>query len=212
MKNESKNEENIRSTNASPITVTGMPYFLNKKGEVVYPNGIEYFHPQSGMTNGTLAENNGTYIENSILDFYENVFGEHPTNKNKYFYNLFGAKRTGGSVYHAGVDIYNGTYRKPVKSAQYGVVVYCDRNVKGAVGIYNEHVDKTFYYLHMIIDDKIYLGKEVLFSTVLGLQSNVGADDDHLHFEVHDGEHRTGPAGTPNVNGTLETISPYPYM
>ena len=223
MKNETEKEVDTRAATAVKITVTGMPYFL-KNNEEYYPDGIEYFHPDSGMVDGTWAENDGTSIVNAIRDFYYNVFGVYPAHQKNYLYYFFGAKRFGQNEYHAGVDVY-----KPgggdVKSAQYGTVVYCSRDrieeakkkgeyVKdyGAVGIYNVFVKKTFYYLHMNIDDAIYEGAEVFFGTTLGTQGSVGADSAHLHFEVHDGERTEGPEDPPTLNESLDAIPPYPYM
>lgn len=217
MKKETEKDLDTRATNASDITVTNMPSFTKLNGNPAYLGGVEHFHPQANMFNGTWAENGGPALEIAIKDFYYYVFGVNPSHRREYLYNLYGALRTGGTKYHAGIDMYS-TYRKPVKSVHYGTVVYCstDRIARnpstknyGAVGIYNSAVDKTFYYLHMIIDPEIHEGDTVYHGTTLGLQSNVGTDDDHLHFEVRDGEYDGNPAAPPTINGTLTTISPY---
>lgn len=200
------------ATAASGIVVTQMPSFKNAEGENYYPNRTEYFHPDSGMVNGTWDANNGSDIEAAIAEFYTYVFGYAPTGDNVYLYNLYGAKYFGKDTYHTGVDMYS-TGNDKVRSYHYGKIVYMDKDGYGAIGIYCPNLKVTVYYLHMNLDYcEASLGETIHAGTVIGKESNIGVDSKHLHFEVHMGCQPDGPAGLPTINQDLKTISPYDYM
>lgn len=121
------------------ITVTNIP-------NGIYSNDAEYFHPQSGMVNGTWAQNNGSYIQNKIKNYYKTIYGDEPDSANQYLYNLFGAKLTGRNDYHIGVDIWHGSSSK-ITSAHSGTVIKAGNTDSNEVAIYD--VERTYCYLHM---------------------------------------------------------------
>lgn len=187
------------------IIVTNMP-------NGIYHGNTEYFHPQSGMKNGTWSQNNGAYIEKKLKNFYKTVFKYEPTSYNQYLYNLYGAKLTGRSDYHIGVDIYRNE-GDAVYAAHSGTVVKADIDgiSSGEVAIYDgKH---TYYYLHMT-NIKVKVGNPVTAGvTKLGSEGQVGwATGPHLHLEIFEGKRVDGPKPTPEIYENIPTICPYDYI
>lgn len=185
------------------ITVTNMP-------SGIYSNDTEYFHPQSGMVNGTWVQNNGSYIQNKIKNYYKTIYGVEPDSADQYLYNLFGAKLTGRNDYHIGVDIWHGSGSK-ITSAHSGTVIKAGNTDSNEVAIYDG--ERTYYYLHMK-DRYVEQGDTVIAGkTVLGTEGQAGwATGSHLHLEVFDGQDFAGPKDTPLVNESIPSICPYDYI
>lgn len=200
----------------SEITVTSMP---NNAG---YTNNIEYFHPDSGMVNGTWAENNGALIEEEIRQFYTKVYGIAPTANNKYLYSLYGGKYVSGiysGQFHPGVDI----------NYYHGATIYPSRSGKivdiGDFYITVQSGNEYLIYVHLS-PYNFNLNTEVTAGvTPLGTQSCLGlgyseeeveaGKDSHLHIEVHkvSTNDKEPKLPTPTVNDTMDiTVSPYFYL
>ena len=152
-------------------------------------------------------------------------------------YYLYGEDKPGW--YHTGVDVVaananTGSVNVDVYSLYGGKVISIENQGagNGAVGIYNEFLNVTFFYLHMITDQDLIdkfnaaksIGDDCLIEpgTRIGTQSDVGPyaeGSTHLHFEVRTpiniktGEYNTY-AGliTETVGEKFPTILPYGYM
>lgn len=185
------------------VTVTNMP-------NGIYDNNTEYFHPQSGMKNGTWAQNNGSYIQNKIKAYYKTIYGVEPSSTGNYLYNLFGAKLTGRNDYHIGVDICHG-FGSKITSAHSGKVIKAGSTPSNEVAIYDGK--RTYYYLHMN-DRYVEKGDDVIAGkTVLGTEGEKGwATGPHLHLEIFNGKDTSGPKNTPLVNEAIPSICPYDYI
>lgn len=185
------------------VTVTNMP-------NGIYDNNIEYFHPQSGMKNGTWAQNNGSYIQNKIKAYYKTIYGVEPSSTGNYLYNLFGAKLIGRNDYHIGVDICHG-FGSKITSAHSGKVIKAGSTPSNEVAIYDGK--RTYYYLHMN-DRYVEKGNDVIAGkTVLGTEGEKGwATGPHLHLEIFNGKDTSGPKNTPLVNEAIPSICPYDYI
>ena len=185
------------------VTVTNMP-------AGVYPNDTEYFHPQSGMKNGTWEQNGGAQIEKKMRAFYKKVYGTEPLSASNYLNNLYGAKVIGTEKYHLGVDINHGEGSR-VTSAHSGTVIKAGRTKSNEVAIFDG--SRTYYYLHFKTryvkeGDTVIAGK-----TILGLEGKEGwASGFHLHLEIFDGKDTTGPKNPPTLNGSLSSIAPYNFI
>lgn len=196
-------------TGTQAIKVTGMP---SGDRTTLYSGNVETFHPGSGMVNGTWSQNSGAAKVSAIKRFYKAVYGYDAAYNDAYLYNLFGAKYSGGTQYHSGVDMF-GTGSLSIKSAHTGVVTCKGGSGYGEVGIYDAAKNKTYLYLHMnLTGSKAVIGQTINKGDLLGTQSDVGIPKSyHLHFEVRDGR-CTNPAGLPLVTQSLTSISPYDYM
>lgn len=192
------------------IIVTNMP-------SGIYHGNTEYFHPQSGMKNGTWSQNNGAEKENAVKSFYKKVFKASSTPNAQCLYNLFGAAYSEGTgyegQYHSGIDMYVSGGSK-IYSAHTGVVTAVG-GTYGLVAIYDENKKVTYLYLHMNTSgtDAI-VGKTIHEGDFLGMQSNVGlvgSGNQHLHIEVREGR-KTTPATLPTIDTPLTSISPYNYL
>ena len=187
------------------ITVTGMP-------AGIYTGNTEYFHPASGMVNGTWSQNNGSYIERKLKNFYKTVFKNEPASYNQYLYNLYGARLTGRNDYHIGIDIYRNE-GDSVYTAHSGTVIKADTvgTSSGEVAIYDGK--RTYYYLHMT-NIAVKVGDTVTAGiTNLGSEGQVGwATGPHLHLEVFDGKRTDGPKPTPKIYEDIPAICPYDYI
>lgn len=186
------------------ITVTNMPYGDN----------VETFHPDSGMVNGTWAQNDGTAKVNAIKTFYKKVFKASSAPDNLCLYNLFGAEYDKGlnlnDRYHTGIDMYvpGGS---DIYSAHAGTITAVGGQF-GVVGIYDSSKNVTYFYLHMdVTNTAAKVGETIGVGEFLGRQSNVGTGGQHLHIEVRNGE-RKAPARQPYINESLTSISPYKYL
>lgn len=183
------------------ITVTGMPL-----------GNTEKFHPGSGMVNGTWSQNNGSYIERKLKNFYKTVFKNEPASYNPYLYNLYGARLTGRNDYHIGIDIYRNE-GDSVYTAHSGTVIKADTvgTSSGEVAIYDGK--RTYYYLHMT-NIAVKVGDTVTAGiTKLGSEGQVGwATGPHLHLEVFDGKRTDGPKPTPKIYEDIPAICPYDYI
>ena len=190
------------------VTVTNMP-------AGVYSNDTEYFHPQSGMKNGTWEQNGGTAKSNAVKSFYKKVFKTSSAPNSLCLYNLFGAKYTVKGYenkYHSGIDMYVSGGSK-IYSAHTGEVTAVGGKY-GVVGIYDKNKDITYFYLHMdTTNTHATVGKTIYQGDFLGMQSNVGlgSGGQHLHIEVRKGK-KTDPAGLPTINENFTSISPYNYL
>ena len=191
------------------VTVTNMP-------NGIYDNNTEYFHPQSGMKNGTWAENSGSSKKEAVKAFYTKAFGHAPISDNHYLYNLYGAKYSvSGYIgkYHTGIDMYSNSTTS-IKSAHSGIVVSVGSSGYGEVAIYDEKLDKTYIYLHMDLSKtQAVINRPISIGTFLGYQSSVGLSkkNDHLHIEVRNGR-KTSPAKLPTITQNLDAVSPYNYL
>lgn len=187
------------------ITVTNMPEVSDyKQNDGTYR---EYFHPFSGLRNGTWAYNGGTDIKEKMLRLYRAVYGFEPNSLNNYLNNLYGAKVSGTSQYHIGVDINagKGTAIHPVTD---GTIIYCADN---ALGIYDSENNITWYYLHMSGRPKV--SGNVYKDDIIGYEDKIGwATGYHLHIEIYEGRHTTGPNNPPTLSGTTNALCPYPYF
>ena len=86
------------------ITVTGMPDCIEYGEEKT-----EYFHPDSGMVNGSWSKNDGLTKEEAVRSFYHKEFGYDPHDDQHFLYNLYGAKYNVDGYrgkYHTGIDMY----------------------------------------------------------------------------------------------------------
>lgn len=187
------------------VTVTNMPanVYGQKPDE---EKDTEYFHPKSGMRNGTWSANGGADIEQKMRNYYYTVYKTNPVSNSQYLYNLYGAKLTGYSTYHLGVDICHGQ-GSPIYSAHSGEVIYINVE-KGQVAIYDGTY--TYYYLHMT-DINVGQNETVTAGiTNLGKEGDKGwADGFHLHLEIFKGRHDSGAVNPVLVNQDLPTVCPY---
>ncbi len=205
--------EEISAVNSgSEITITAMPVNAN------YTNRTEYFHPFSGLRNGTWEYNGGSEIEEKMYSLFESVFKTSPTQNNQYLYNLYGAKVTGTTKYHIGVDVwlYDGA---DIYAATGGEVVkyqddFDDTDVgSNAIAIYDSENNVTWYYLHMRNRASLSEEQVIAAGTKLGKQSDAGwADGSHLHIEIYEGRYTSGPHNPPTLSGTTNALCPYPYF
>jgi len=201
--------------NRKYIKVTQMPLTA-----IEYPNLEEYFHPFSGMVSGTWAENNGNKIDKIIKDFYYAVFHVSPTSKKNYLHSLYGSKTNTVSgdrfnqTMHYGVDIVGPNKNATVYSAHSGNITIAGGNY-GQVGIYDSSNDVTYFYLHLKdIPEEIQVGGIINKNQIIGVQSNTGVKDIHLHFEVRKGYRSDVGEDLPKQDTTipLESLFSYPYM
>lgn len=190
------------SSGGTQVTVTGMP-------AGIYANNTEYFHPQSGMKNGTWAANNGAYIQQKVKAYYKKIYKVDPTSTSQYLYNFFGAKLTGYKSYHIGLDVFHGAGSN-VYSAHKGTVIKAGKTTSNEVAIYDG--SRTYYYLHM--DNlKVREGDVVSVGTQLGVEGKNGwADGYHVHLEVFNGKYTGGPNNTPTIDQNITAICPYDYI
>lgn len=191
----------------SSVTVTGMPQCSG------YSNQTEYFHPESGMQNGTWAANGGSSIKAKLKETYKKVYGEYPTEareNNALLYTLYGANLSGTSNYHIGIDINSGGGE--VYSPVSGTVKLVETAKNHSVAIYDGK--RTYYFLHMNpVDSEIKVGKSVNVGTHLGTESDYGnANGKHLHIEVYEGLETGGPKNPVVVSKSMPTICPYDYL
>ena len=192
------------------IVVTGMPSCW------AYTGNKEYFHPSSGMVNGTWEQNDGISKANAVKAFYKKVFRTSSAPNDNCLYNLFGAKYSipdFRGFYHTGIDMYlpgNGE----IYSAHTGMVTKIGGKY-GVVAIYDDKKDVTYLYLHMDTKNtSAVVGKRIDKDKFLGMQSSVGLKDVkavHLHIEVRKG-YCEDPANLPTINEELKSISPYDYL
>ena len=207
-------EEEDYTPPPSEKTVTGMPSGCGYDGN----NLTEYFHPDSGMENGTWAANGGSAIEDKIRAFYRTVFGVTDVNDNKCLYSLYGAKYDlsvpqYGGQYHPGIDMnyYDGA---PIYAARDGIIVQHDTYY-----VTVESGDEYLIYVHLLPKSSLTDGSEVVAGeTVLGYQSNQWTTESHLHIEVHDVSDQSSynkrpqaPTATINTNMPY-TIVPYDHL
>ncbi|MBS4784478.1 MAG: M23 family metallopeptidase [Clostridiales bacterium] len=192
------------------VVVTGMPSCW------AYPNSKEYFHPGSGMVNGTWSKNGGAAKERAIKAFYKEVFDQTSAPNDKCLYNLFGAKYAVPAYkgkYHSGIDM-NVAYGAEIHSAHSGEVTGVGGNY-GIVAIYDEEKDVTYLYLHMdVTNTDARVGGFIKKGDFLGTQAYTGLaseNDTHLHIEVRAGR-QDNPAGLPTIDQALTSISPYNYL
>lgn len=170
--------------------------------------GTEYFHPNTGMVDGTFADQiDYARILSTPKSFSQYVFGRNSAvPQSKYLYYLWGEWDDTAKT-HQGVDVRNESDPTcNIKSQHAGTVVYSG-GTYGAVGIYDGK--NTHYYLHMT--DRIAKDKTVSYGDVIGKQGSVGlssSENYHLHYECHSGKSTTGPKGT----GGLYTMKPYYVM
>lgn len=187
------------------VTVTNMPanVYGQKPGE---EKDTEYFHPKSGMRNGTWSANGGADIEQKMRNYYYTVYKTYPVSNSQYLYNLYGARLIGYNTYHLGVDICHGQ-GSPIYSAHSGEVIYINVE-KGQVAIYDG--EYTYYYLHMT-DINVGQNETVTAGiTNLGKEGDKGwADGFHLHLEIFKGRHDSGAVNPVLVNQDLPTVCPY---
>lgn len=192
------------------ITVTGMP-------AGIYTGNTEYFHPASGMVNGTWSQNGGTTKANAVKEFYKKVFKASSAPDSLCLYNLFGAAYSKGTgyegQYHSGIDMFSDGSSK-IYSAHTGEVTAVG-GTYGIVAIYDKNKDVTYLYLHMnTANTDAVVGQTIYKGDFLGVQSNVGLGGNggqHLHIEVRKGK-KAVPAGLPTINEALTSISPYNYL
>ncbi len=197
------------------IVVTGMPRIS------VYESAgyKEYFHPDSGMVNGTWAANGGENIDKKLVSFYKTVFGVEPSSKGKYLYSLYGSKTISSDpkfnlTYHHGVDInyYPGA---TVHTAHAGKVTKATGNT---IAIYDSTENVTYLYLHCAIGVKV---NDVLkIGDIIGTQANIGlgyGSDDletnaHVHLEVRSGKDNTAVYPSAELSVHIPTLNPYNYI
>lgn len=195
------------------ITVTGMPDCIEYGEEKT-----EYFHPDSGMVNGSWSKNDGLTKEEAVRSFYHKVFGYDPHDDQHFLYNLYGAKYNADGYrgkYHTGIDMYgipgtaaNGEDKLTIHSAHAGTVVFIGTGY-GTVAIYDGH--RTYLYLHMK-NICVSAGDSIKVGDKLGIQSHTGlTNGDHLHIEVQEGKAKS-EAALPTINDPIESISPYEYL
>lgn len=195
------------------ITVTGMPDCIEYGEEKT-----EYFHPDSGMVNGSWSKNDGLTKEEAVRSFYHKVFGYDPHDDQHFLYNLYGAKYNADGYrgkYHTGIDMYgipgtaaNGEDKLTIHSAHAGTVVFIGTGY-GTVAIYDGH--RTYLYLHMK-NICVSAGDSIKVGDKLGIQSHTGlTNGDHLHIEVQEGKAKS-EAALPTINDPFESISPYEYL
>ena len=192
------------------VVVTNMP-------SGIYTNNTEYFHPDSGMVNGTWAQNDGTAKANAVKAFYKKVFKTSSAPNAQCLYNLFGAAYAAGTgyegQYHSGIDMYV-SGGSEIYSAHTGVVTAIG-GTYGIVAIYDEDKEVTYLYLHMDTSNTdAIVGRTIHEGDFLGMQSNVGlggSGNQHLHIEVREGR-KTAPATLPTIDEPLTSISPYDYL
>lgn len=195
------------------ITVTGMPDCIEYGEEKT-----EYFHPDSGMVNGSWSKNDGLTKEEAVRSFYHKVFGYDPHDDQHFLYNLYGAKYNVDGYrgkYHTGIDMYgipgtaaNGEDKLTIHSAHAGTVVFIGTGY-GTVAIYDGH--RTYLYLHMK-NICVSAGDSIKVGDKLGIQSHTGlTNGDHLHIEVQEGKAKS-EAALPTINDPIESISPYEYL
>ena len=197
------------------ITVTGMPDCI-EYGKAK----TEYFHPDSGMVNGSWSKNDGPAKEEAIRSFYHKVFGYNPPDDQHFLYNLYGAKYSVNGYYgkyHTGIDMYgvpgtaeNGEDKLTIHSAHAGTVVFIGINY-GTVAIYDGQ--RTYLYLHMknicvSAGDSIKVGDKLGIQSNTGLAKGLGA---HLHIEVQNGKAKA-EAALPTISAPIDSISPYEYL
>ena len=192
------------------VVVTGMPSCW------AYTGNTEYFHPGSGMVNGTWSKNGGAAKERAIKAFYKEVFDQTSAPNDKCLYNLFGARYAVPAYkgkYHSGIDM-NVAYGAEIHSAHAGEVTGVGGNY-GIVAIYDEEKDVTYLYLHMdVTNTDARVGGFIKKGDLLGTQAYAGLkkkEDTHLHIEVRAGR-QDNPAGLPTINQALTSISPYNYL
>lgn len=189
------------------VTVTNMPanVYGQKPGEEEIKDK-EFFHPKSGMRNGTWAANGGADIEQKMRNYYYTVYKTYPVSNSQYLYNLYGARLIGYNTYHLGVDICHGQ-GSPIYSAHSGEVIYINAE-KGQVAIYDGTY--TYYYLHMT-DINVSLNETVTAGvTNIGKEGDQGwANGFHVHLEIFRGKHATGAVNPVLVNQDLPTVCPY---
>jgi len=174
-----------------------------------------YFHPDAGKVNGTWLANGGANIASIIRQFYNRVFGYFPAGQKDYLYNLYGSDMGDAQNrrFHVGVDMV-ATGATTVRSALAGEVTFVGGTF-GTVAIYDRSRGVTYLYLHLSShnrDSGVRVGEDVSVGTILGTQSNVGADGAHLHIEVRNGR-ATGPAPVGTSETTpLGAIRPYNFL
>ena len=181
------------------VTVTNMP-------TNVYTDDTEKFHPKSGMRNGTWSANGGADIEQKMRNYYYTVYKTNPVSNSQYLYNLYGAKLTGYSTYHLGVDICHGQ-GSPIYSAHSGKVIYI-RPENGQVAIYDGRY--TYHYLHMT-NIKVNLNDTVVAGeTNIGLEGKEGwANGFHVHLEIYKDKHASAAQDAVLINQDIPTVCPY---
>ena len=249
------NEVSILDRYTAPLNITGtvMIYNIPDRNGATEPSSE--FHACCGLSTGTNFNESTAWNPNlekteelkQALEMFTNkVFNTsaHPnlniTDGDRLYYlygEYYGDYLDENQVlqkgwYHTGVDVV-------AEPASAGVDVYSlyggevvlveepnNRTTKhGAVGIYNEILDVTFFYLHMITDSTLYnkfmackseksvckIGANVR----IGTQSDVGkyaAGKTHLHFEVQPGRTTTYAGIEKLTSKPLSSILPYGYM
>ena len=187
------------------VTVTNMPanVYGQKPGE---EKDTEYFHPKSGMRNGTWSANGGADIEQKMRNYYYTVYKTYPVSNSQYLYNFYGAKVSGTKKYHLGVDICHGQ-GSPIYSAHSGKVIYI-RPENGQVAIYDGRY--TYHYLHMT-NIKVNLNDTVVAGeTNIGLEGKEGwANGFHVHLEIYKDKHASAAQDAVLINQDIPTVCPY---
>lgn len=187
------------------VTVTNMPanVYGQKPDE---EKDTEYFHPKSGMRNGTWSANGGADIEQKMRNYYYTVYKTYPVSNSQYLYNFYGAKVSGTKKYHLGVDICHGQ-GSPIYSAHSGKVIYI-RPENGQVAIYDGRY--TYHYLHMT-NIKVTLNDTVVAGeTNIGLEGKEGwANGFHVHLEIYKDKHASAAQDAVLINQDIPTVCPY---
>lgn len=117
-----------------------------------------------------------------------NPFGDWRMSHNYGKRNLFP-----GETFHYGAD-FVAPIGTPIKTPHGGQVVNASFNrlAGNVVSVYNEALDKTFHFAHMLNDIPVKLGQMIQAGTTVGYLGNTGSQTTgpHLHFEVNMGRQR----------------------
>ena len=188
--------------------------------------GKEYFHPESGMENGSWAENGGAALTTKIRNFYKTVFDvPYNADENDCVYSLYGSKTVSedpefNGSYHRGIDIKHEAL-EPVYTAHGGTVTAVENN---RIGIYDSNKNVTYFYLHCIQkkgeDGKFFykVGEYIGAGSEIGTESNRGlgysdyTTNAHVHFEVLRGNKTNVGYPPKDIDSPLVALNPYDYI